>query len=263
MLEQCNRGPAAARNAGLNAARGEIVLFVYDDILCDKRLLSEHRAAHCGDGPCLGWGPVLMAPESAATLATDRAQADVDAGLAAFAVEGRRRWPPKPAIDVDANSSLPRATLLACGGFDEAFFLTRENAKLGMRLWKLGVRHRYLPSAVTHQIQAKSVNELVRREAYWYGRNEILLCRKHPEYRPYSALAGIGSGTTWRRALREALRRFPLPVDWLLRPLWGAITMPVRAWTAVPIARLNLRRSNGRSAGSSATATRAFVRRTG
>ncbi len=45
-LRQPNAGPAAARNTGFRASRGEIVLFVDDDILCTANLVRLHVEAH-------------------------------------------------------------------------------------------------------------------------------------------------------------------------------------------------------------------------
>ncbi len=45
-LRQPNAGPAAARNTGFRASRGEIVLFVDDDILCPANLVRLHVEAH-------------------------------------------------------------------------------------------------------------------------------------------------------------------------------------------------------------------------
>jgi len=42
VLVQENRGLAAARNAGLQAAKQEVVLFLDDDLLCAPNVLSEH-----------------------------------------------------------------------------------------------------------------------------------------------------------------------------------------------------------------------------
>src|SRR5262245_35010670 len=45
VLCQENLGQAAARNAGINAARGRLVLFLDDDILVPPHLLRTHVAA--------------------------------------------------------------------------------------------------------------------------------------------------------------------------------------------------------------------------
>src|SRR5206468_953556 len=43
---QLKRGAAAARNVGIRNARGEIVLFIDDDILANGRLLESHLSYH-------------------------------------------------------------------------------------------------------------------------------------------------------------------------------------------------------------------------
>ena len=70
VLEQSNRGQASARNAGLQAACGELVLFLDDDLLCDRFLFREHQAAHDGTDPVVVIGPVYLAPESSCTTTT-------------------------------------------------------------------------------------------------------------------------------------------------------------------------------------------------
>src|SRR5665213_3861512 len=42
ILDQVNRGPAAARNAGLEVSRGRLVLFLDDDIRCGPDLIKQH-----------------------------------------------------------------------------------------------------------------------------------------------------------------------------------------------------------------------------
>ncbi|HWO84528.1 MAG TPA: glycosyltransferase, partial [Solirubrobacterales bacterium] len=46
VLEQPNRGRAAAVNAGAAAAGGELILFLDDDMRADPRLLEEHERSH-------------------------------------------------------------------------------------------------------------------------------------------------------------------------------------------------------------------------
>ena len=74
IIEQPNRGQAVAMNAGLAAARGELILFLDDDILCERTLLAQHVAAHGDREPRVAFGPVLIAPESPPHLAADWAQ---------------------------------------------------------------------------------------------------------------------------------------------------------------------------------------------
>src|SRR5258708_12940009 len=60
VLDQPNRGLAAARNAGLRAARNELVLFLDDDLLCKPQVVSEHLKAHERGNCQLAFGPVLV-----------------------------------------------------------------------------------------------------------------------------------------------------------------------------------------------------------
>jgi GT2 family glycosyltransferase/peptidoglycan/xylan/chitin deacetylase (PgdA/CDA1 family) len=215
ILEQSNCGQAVAQNAGLRAAQGELVLFLDDDILCEANLLEEHSAAHRAGESLATFGPVLLAPNSSNMLATDWVRSRTDEYLRRLAADSEPRWPQD--VLVDANVCAPRSVLLACGGFDERFVGARDNADFGMRLWKMGVRFRYLRSAVARQIYVKTSRELVRKDAPRYGRNEVLLCRKHPDYRPYSALASVGQGPLWRHWLRGLATRFPVSPELLLR----------------------------------------------
>ncbi len=59
---QANAGPAAARNAGYRAARGEVVLFVDDDMICPPGLLLQHLAAHRERPGCVILGPYPFVP---------------------------------------------------------------------------------------------------------------------------------------------------------------------------------------------------------
>ena len=137
VLEQPNRGPAAARNAGVAVARGVIVLFLDDDIVCGPTLLREHAAAHNGRESRMVFGPVLVAEDSPNSLATDWTRQDTTAWVARIDRDKEPGWP-NDAI-VDANSSVPRETVLALGGFDERFDRQGETADLGLRLWATGV----------------------------------------------------------------------------------------------------------------------------
>ena len=68
VLEQPNQGPAVARNHALAAARGEVVLFLDDDILCEPQVLGEHLLGHTGSAAAVVHGPIYCAPASPRVL---------------------------------------------------------------------------------------------------------------------------------------------------------------------------------------------------
>ena len=232
IVEQPNLGQFRALNRALDVARGEIVVFLDDDISCEPSLLREHVCEHERGGALLVFGPIFLDPRSPASLVTDWVAAYTDRWIAK-AGKGVHAGSP-PWIGVQANSSVRRATLLQCGGFDESFERTVGNVEFGLRLRKRGVEPRYRPRAVTHHLYVKPGEDLVYKDAESFGRNELRLCRKHPDYRPDSPLALLGDGSWFKRLMRSAAVRAPISPEPMLRlPFLSAERMrsiaPVRA----------------------------------
>src|SRR5436309_2200193 len=69
VIDQANRGAAAARNAGLLAAAHKIVLFLDDDLICESNVVSEHIKAHESQERVLAFGPVLVETGEAGSAA--------------------------------------------------------------------------------------------------------------------------------------------------------------------------------------------------
>jgi len=62
---QTNAGPAAARNRGVELARGSLVLFLDDDVMAAPGLIAEHVRTHeCHTDEAVVIGPMLTPPTS-------------------------------------------------------------------------------------------------------------------------------------------------------------------------------------------------------
>lgn len=215
VLEQSNKGPALARNAGLAAASGDIVLIIDDDIICAPDLLASHLHTHLAAArPAVVFGPVLVAPDSAPTAATWWTKAYTDEYVARLERERLPRWPRD--MVMEANYSAPRATLLENGGYHPDF-PSREGAEFGLRLHARGLPFIFEPRARVWQLFVKTPLGVVR-DAWHYGRAEVKLTKTYPEYRRHSMMARISEGRVMPLA-RSAAARLPFSAEPLLRPL--------------------------------------------
>ena len=218
IIEQSNSGPSAARNRGIQAAKGGLLLFIDDDILCSPSLLRQHVEAHTGPEPAVVYGPISLAPETPPSILKYAIEAWYKKYYDHLDSQNGLQWPQDDYLI--SNSSMPRATVIACGGFDENM-PAKEDYELGFRLWKMGVQFKYLPQARASEFYVKPNRYVLSNDGRSFGKTEVLLSRKHPEYRPYSALAVLGKVTGWRRLWQRFYVELPVaPVD-LLRPaIW-------------------------------------------
>ena len=207
-----NLGQAAARNSAIRIAQGEVIVMIDDDLLCDRLLVKEHVAAHEGAASLVVSGPVLTAPDSAPTLATDRL---VKLGqIYPARIRGEHPW---YQCNGGQNISVQRDLLLACGGFDERLFRMSEDIDLILRLKNIGARFYFQPGAIVHQLYNKSARQLVD-DSIWSGRNPIILSRKQPEYRPHCVYAKMSRSGGPKRLVRWLCSRLPFSPEPLLEP---------------------------------------------
>jgi peptidoglycan/xylan/chitin deacetylase (PgdA/CDA1 family)/glycosyltransferase involved in cell wall biosynthesis len=214
---QTRQGQPAAQNVGLRMARGERVLFLDDDILIGPTLLAEHWSAHETGRRRCAFGPIFNAPSGNPTLADDLMRLSLEEEFAAIARKGPRLS--LGDVRMNANTSAPRDVLLAVGGFAPELS-PLEHVDLALRLVKAGVEFHYVPRAVVHQIYVKMASSVVHRDAVRAGRAEVLLCRRHPEYRPHSQLGALSEGSALKRVRRWVAIRSPLSPELVLSPLF-------------------------------------------
>lgn len=219
VVAQQNRGPAAARNVGFRAARGRLVLFLDDDMQCEPGHFRGHIAAHDGERTIVE-GSVQVSDDSADIELARWRHRRVEAHYEQIRARRDERWPWQ-AIRF-ANTSLPRALLVESGGFDEQFRFQGEDTELGLRLAGKGAQYIYATNLVVRHVYRKSAEDVIAREQIARGRSALSLCRKHPAYRRFSALAGLRAGPWWKRWLREAGVRSPISPEPVLGLLWVA-----------------------------------------
>jgi peptidoglycan/xylan/chitin deacetylase (PgdA/CDA1 family)/glycosyltransferase involved in cell wall biosynthesis len=218
VIEQPNRGLSASRNTGINAARSDLIIFIDDDIICKPDVFRRHVEAHASSEPGVVHGALFLAPGSSASILTNANEMWYQRYNSHLASRGAA-WP--NGTYLISNSSIPRATLLACGGLDETL-LAKDDFELGLRLWKKRVRFQYLPEAVAYELSVKSWRSFLFKDGEAFGRSEVMLCRKHPDYRPRSPLlAGLATTVWWKRLLRRIVLQFPVSAAHLLTlPIW-------------------------------------------
>ena len=175
-------GPAAARNAGVEAASGELVLFTGDDCVSEPGLVEEHLRAHRGTtGAEHSTFSVLGHTTWLPQLRITPFMHFQENGGSQFAYwriadPGNAGW----SYYYTTNISSPRA-LLQRHPFDERFPAARfEDMELGYRLERTGHRIIYCDSAIVwhdHTIEF----ETFRRASFRYGRYAALFHRIHPD----------------------------------------------------------------------------------
>jgi glycosyltransferase involved in cell wall biosynthesis len=171
VLHQCNQGPATARNVGIQESRGEIIVFMDDDCVADKRWVSELTRPYIS--PCVGGvaGRIRYVPPNA-NVANRIAAHNVGVGQP---VDDRGRIP----FFVTANASFRRVALEQVGGFDTAFpHAAQEDIDLSYRVRDAGWELAYADSAlVDHFHNHTMVGDMQR--CYQVGQAQITLYRKH------------------------------------------------------------------------------------
>ena len=230
IIEQPNRGPAAARNAGAFAARGELVIFVDDDMICDHDLIAAHVALHRDGASRIGVGALFLSPDSPRTPASDCFEREIGA----FHLRAGEQSSSNVALSswVVSNTSIPTTVFLESGGFDESF-RKREDFELLYRLVSRGTELRYVPAAIARQLYTKSAADLLR-DAAGFAAGDIQMINKHPDYWSRSPLRQISADSRWQQSAKTAMARIPVLPDAALGFCWwsagvlGRLAAPLR-----------------------------------
>lgn len=195
IYQQEHLGPAAARNLGVEGAKGDIIVFIDSDLVVTPSFLQSH--AQTLTASQLRWGDRVFTygrvintcnfdnPTSEPYKITDFSAAYFATGNVAIA----RRW------------------LLEAGLFDTRFYLYGwEDLELGVRLKKLGLKLIKCPQAVGYHwhppFNLEQIPHLIDRE-FQRGKMGYVFYQKHP---------------TWSVKMM-------IQMTWLHRILWGLLSV--------------------------------------
>jgi len=197
-----------AMNVALVEARGDVIVFLDDDIVPDAALLDAHRDAHTGDEPVLVAGRVIQPWQEGVDFAGDATfhfASLVPQWIAEF---------------MGGNFSLARAVALEMGGFDRNFVRTayRFEAEFAWRWRNAGRRIRYVPDAMIHHLKAQSGGTRT------FGEHLTTVRPDHAVGEYYFALRTLGGYPRWR-AIGKRLLQSIVTRHHLRRPWWIPVTL--------------------------------------
>ncbi|MES2326368.1 MAG: glycosyltransferase family 2 protein [Pseudomonadota bacterium] len=172
VIEQENRGQAAARNRGATEAIGEVLLFLDDDMICERNVVQQHARFH-GEGADAVTGEIPIHPDSEPGIITERLTT----------AASWKRGPQASPFDVySGHFSIKADAFREIGGFDTQMQdrgYGAEDLDLGIRLSKqFDVRHNR--EAVAWQKNLISPSEYMKR-ARQLAASDLRLMTKHPD----------------------------------------------------------------------------------
>jgi glycosyltransferase involved in cell wall biosynthesis len=169
-------GAAATRNAGLRMAKGDLILFIDDDVQAEPELLQAHLECHRKHTNTSVIGAVTMP------------WGDTSEPFLRYLRDHRILNPYTPAkgpIDFSyyhtCNVSTPTQLLLNVGGFNESFRIYgMEDIELGYRLQKAGCRMLFAPEAKAVHYRFPGYQDFIdRSEQAGYSLGQLI--ELHPE----------------------------------------------------------------------------------
>jgi GT2 family glycosyltransferase len=208
VYSQVGSGAAAARNRGADAARGEILIFLDDDVIASPPLVRAHVEAHVGADPRVVVGPYLLDPPRKPDYLAEALYRFWTKAFDRIADQNRE----STYTDLlSGNLSLPTGLFFRLGGFDPAFpECGIEDFEFGARAVRDGIPIVLAPHARARHLATTDLTSSPARNRRG-GSSLVRLARRHPAILPSTTLARPAP-----KAQKLAFRH-PLIGEWLAR----------------------------------------------
>ncbi|MBA4142217.1 MAG: glycosyltransferase family 2 protein [Nitrosospira sp.] len=179
-LYQRNAGLASAKNHGLFASRGDLVLFLDDDDIAAETLLEEHANTH-SEFPAEHYAVLGYTALSQNLNANPLMHFVTEVGCFLFSYPSLKHG---DVLDYSyfwgGRSSCKRSLLLKFGVFNPVFRFGCEDIELGYRLSKQGLRVVYNRNAISRMVRKVDFDGFCQRLER-IGTSNLVFSELHPE----------------------------------------------------------------------------------
>ncbi len=177
IFHQKNQGPSRARNRGILEARGEVVVFIDDDVVPVPEFLETHLKHHRANANVAVIGPLSPDPENRphepVWIAWEHAMLEKQ-----YTCFRTGEWlGAGPNHFYSGNASVRREHLLAVNGFDESF-TRQEDVEMAYRLEsQRGVRFVFEAAAIGRHRPLRTLESWLK-VPYAYGRLDVVRAQR-------------------------------------------------------------------------------------
>src|SRR5262249_722109 len=168
-----------ARNCGASLARGNVVLFLDDDVASVACIVEAHAATYLRTDACCVTGPILTLTDSLVSIDTLDAEQRAKLNKGELFISNLDAEY-IPLFAPSGNASYKRDFLISIGGFDENFIgalVVGEDAEISYRVKAHGGKIIYSPAASLVHLQAPEGG--CRDEAYELRADETSVLNAH------------------------------------------------------------------------------------
>lgn len=170
VLSERKRGAAAARNAGLARARGEVVAFTDADCVVDPDWLARLVAGLRDPAVGIAGGTILALPPAGDVERFGERIHDHRSAIEVF----------RPPYAITMSWASRREVLQELGGFDEGFRRCQD-VDLSYRVSQAGYALRFVPEAVVYHRNESTLPGLFR-EGFVHGFHSVSALKCHRDY---------------------------------------------------------------------------------